>query len=137
MKSSISMKPWDSPHNLSLLPLMPDVFKTGLDQPGTFMTRIQRFAGRNTIDPNQKIKLNQITDGTSNTIFAAVVAPEKAVPWTKPDDIEFNDADDWSTVGHLEVMEAVLADASVSQFRYEKELGVQWNWAWALSINWY
>jgi hypothetical protein len=31
--------------------------------------------------------LRQITDGTSNTIFAVEANPKAAVPWTKPDDL--------------------------------------------------
>src|SRR5690606_33001411 len=34
--------------------------------------------------------LKEITDGTSNTIMAIEVAPERAVVWTRPDDWQVN-----------------------------------------------
>ena len=106
-------EPWDSPHNLSLLPLMPSIFKTATQEPFSTTTRLQRFQGRSTIDPKQLIKFSSITDGTSNTILAALSAPEKAVPWTKPADMEFSDTSGWEALGRNVLHTAVvMADGS-------------------------
>ena len=53
-------EPWDSPHNLGLLPLMPDIYKIS-NKAGDYTTRMQRFSGPGTLDPKQKIGFNQIT----------------------------------------------------------------------------
>lgn len=117
-------EPWDSPHNLSLLPLMPDVFRSAGSSLSDFTTRIQRFSGLNTIDPKQKLRFAHVTDGLSNTIFAGVVGEEKAVPWTKPDDIEYGSRADWSVIGNTEFMPALLGDGSVISLHYVPDLGV-------------
>ncbi|MFO0940711.1 MAG: Ig-like domain-containing protein [Pirellulales bacterium] len=92
-------EPWDSPHNLSLLPQMPSVYKTSFDVPYSYNTRIQRFTGPNTVDPMKRIKSTNVPDGTSETVLIAVTAPEDAVPWTKPDDIDYATGQSWSSLG--------------------------------------
>jgi Protein of unknown function (DUF1559)/Dockerin type I domain len=109
-------EPWDSSHNLSLLPLMPSIFKTATDTPSSTTTRVQRFQGRNTIDPKQRMRLADITDGNSNTVLAGLSAPEKAVPWTKPADMEFSDVDGWEVLGrNVRHTPVVMADGYVKE----------------------
>jgi hypothetical protein len=48
--------------------------------------------GKDTMFPGAKgIRVADVTDGLSNTIMIVEVSDSKAVPWTKPDDFEFND----------------------------------------------
>lgn len=81
---------WDSPHNKKLIEKMPQILvvpnarlKPGatsyfvLDGPETIMT-----------STGEGTKVSQITDGTVNTIL--VVEAKRDIPWTKPDDIEFD-----------------------------------------------
>ena len=41
-------------------------------------------------DGKEGVKLLSFTDGTSRTIAVVEVAPDKAVPWTKPEDWELD-----------------------------------------------
>jgi prepilin-type processing-associated H-X9-DG protein len=83
-------EPWDSEHNKKLIPRMPSVYvnpnfaeegKTlflGVAGPG------QLFEGP------EGVTLRQIRDGSSNTIMVVEADPERAVVWTKPDDLEID-----------------------------------------------
>ncbi len=113
---------WDSPHNLSLLPLMPDVFKTGHDLPGSYSTRIQRFSGPGTLDPRQRLRFSSVTDGLNNTFLVAVTDPEKAVPWTKPDDIDYLGGEGWSSLGRdVQLIATAIGDGSVAWFKRQDD----------------
>jgi len=85
-------EPWDSEHNKAVLDKhpMPNVYMLeGVNKKGDKETYLQAPIGKDTIfDPIQGTKLTSITDGTSNTIL--VVFGTKAVPWTKPDDLEID-----------------------------------------------
>jgi len=81
---------WDSPHNKPLIARMPQVFACPNE------SRTLRKSGKTTyLTPRGKatiftggdgIKINEITDGTSNTILVVDASDELAVIWTKPDD---------------------------------------------------
>ncbi|HKI19378.1 MAG TPA: DUF1559 domain-containing protein, partial [Isosphaeraceae bacterium] len=85
-------EPWDSPHNKALISRMPAVYScpSGSRAPAregktTYLTP----RGPATIFPGATpIKLQDITDGTSNTIFVVDASDSAAVIWTKPDDWE-------------------------------------------------
>jgi hypothetical protein len=93
-------EPWDSPHNLRLLPLIPKVYQRAGEKPdGRGLTHYQvpvgkslifdeAYPGARTVPPTLRLGrgLFQITDGTSNTIM--VVTAKDGVPWTKPEDFE-------------------------------------------------
>ncbi len=85
-------EPWDSPHNKALIPLMPKTYACPAAAPAlaaegktTYLTP----RGPGTIFPGPEgVKLQDITDGTSNTIFVVETTDEVAVTWTRPDDWE-------------------------------------------------
>lgn len=86
-------EPWDSEHNLKLLPRMPQTYAAPwtkyVDVPPSH-TVIKVFVGPGTaFEPGTKLKLNQgdFPDGTSNTLLVAEAGDP--VPWSKPDDIPF------------------------------------------------
>jgi hypothetical protein len=85
-------EPWDSEHNKKLIERMPKVYRSPASNAAPGMTNYLTVRGPKTAFPGDKgVKISEITDGTSNTIMAVEVSDNKAVIWTKPDDIEFNE----------------------------------------------
>ncbi|NLX56953.1 MAG: DUF1559 domain-containing protein [Planctomycetaceae bacterium] len=86
-------EPWDSEHNQKLIALMPPVFADPAAslQPG--MTTYLVPIGEGTVfGTGESLKLNEIRDGTSNTIMVVNVMPDRAVVWTKPADLAVTEA---------------------------------------------
>ena len=117
---------WDSPHNMTLLEKMPDIYgartfgdlSRGDIKPGytTFLAPM----GEDTAFGGTKATLfSHITDGTSNTVVLVEVKPELAVPWTAPDDYVFDPATPGSglQIGPDGKFLAALADGSVLELR--------------------
>jgi hypothetical protein len=109
-------EPWDSEHNKKLLAKMPKVYAIpGKNKPGDTDTHYRVFAGNGAgFDWVMGGKIQNITDGTSNTFLCATA--EHAVPWTKPDEIEFDPEKDMTKLIGLVVngrMQVVMFDGSV------------------------
>jgi hypothetical protein len=84
-------EPWDSDHNKKLLARMPKVYSIpGLTKPGGTDTHYRVFVGNGAgFDWLRGMRFpNDFPDGTSNTLLCVTAAT--AVPWTKPDDLEFD-----------------------------------------------
>jgi hypothetical protein len=78
-------EPWDSPHNLALLPKMPRTFEHfhGRVAPQPHTTYYRVFVGPGTaFEGPVGMSLNDFPDGKSDTIL--VVEAAEAVPWTQP-----------------------------------------------------
>ena len=90
-------EPWDSPHNLPLAAKMPAIYAApaaGSALAAEGKTTYQTLRGPGTMFPGGKgIKLDEITDGTSNTIMVAEVQPNRAVVWTQPSDFDMPPSD--------------------------------------------
>lgn len=92
-------EPWDSEHNRKLIDQMPELFA---DPDPTIRAAIGD-KGRTTyvvpVDEDllfgskEGLTFKEMIDGTSNTILAVEVVPERAVVWTKPADWEVDLAD--------------------------------------------
>jgi hypothetical protein len=87
-------EPWDSAHNLTLLPRMPKLY--GVPEGARierraepFTTYIQVFVGKGTAfeGPRGLRRPDDFPDGCSNT--ALVVEAGDAIPWTKPVDVAY------------------------------------------------
>lgn len=100
-------EPWDSPHNLALLPLMPDIFRSSGDATDSVTTRVMHFEGADAPFPGieesdpRGPQFSQITDGTSRTLMLIEAGPEAATPWTKPGDLPLDDNNPFSPLGDL------------------------------------
>lgn len=84
-------EPWDSPHNKELLKELPDVYRDPQDPLDSTNTRFVVLTGPGTPFAGQYgPSIRDMRDGTSNTVLALVAGDDKAVPWTKPEDIAFD-----------------------------------------------
>jgi hypothetical protein len=97
-------EPWDSEHNLKLVERMPAVYG---DPAAPYLaarglTTVQVFTGKDTLFPvpDRNPQMATISDGLSRTLAIVEAMPDKAVPWTKPDDIEFNPEEPLAGVGN-------------------------------------
>jgi prepilin-type processing-associated H-X9-DG protein len=84
-------EPWDSAHNIKLIQQIPPVYvhpaaKGKHEFPST---HYQVFVGNNAaFELKRSLRFADFTDGLSNTIWLADA--EKAVPWTKPEDLNYD-----------------------------------------------
>jgi prepilin-type processing-associated H-X9-DG protein len=123
-------EPWDSPHNLTLLPEMNKVYASvGEQPPEPYMTFIQAFVGPGAaFEGDTGLRLpDDFPDGTSSTFL--VVEAGEAVPWSKPVDLVYDPAGALPSLGGvfrggnllsgshmLNGFNAVFADGSVRTF---------------------
>lgn len=84
-------EPWDSPHNIKLVDQMPLVFADS----SADLAELKRAGKTRFVMPygescffsgTEGTTLDQILDGSSNTIAVVTVVPDAAVIWTKPGD---------------------------------------------------
>lgn len=83
-------EPWDSEHNRKLIDKMPKTLASplaGLMEPGKTTYLVPTAVGT-AFGGKEGIKFQEITDGTSNTIMIVEASPERAVVWTRPDDLK-------------------------------------------------
>jgi hypothetical protein len=81
-------EPWDSEHNKKLIVKMPKIYTPLRGKAKAGETFYQSFQGENTALITGGGKFAQFTDGLTPTFL--VTEADKAIIWTKPDDIEFD-----------------------------------------------
>ncbi|HEV3299226.1 MAG TPA: DUF1559 domain-containing protein [Planctomycetaceae bacterium] len=87
---------WDSPNNLPLMAQMPDIYRAVEDPPNTKTTRILAVeipeappAGPGGGQPPMRRSgQRRFSDRMNPTILLALTGADRAVSWTKPDDLE-------------------------------------------------
>lgn len=128
-------EPWDSPHNLQLLPEMPMVFApTGAVEAPPHSTFLQVFVGKGTaFEQGGFVMPDDFPDGTANTLV--VVEAGIPVPWTKPADLPYDKDQPLPELGgvfkrqigfsikpaRIHGLHTLLADGSVRFFPGEPE----------------
>ncbi len=121
-------EPWDSEHNRTLLPRMPQIYAPVKGVPRPNSTYYQVFTGPNApFQADQPAQLKaSFTDGLSNTFL--VVEASDAVDWTRPADLPFNRNGGLPRIGGTlfgDGFNAALADGSVrviQRNRYNDDL---------------
>jgi hypothetical protein len=114
-------EPWDSPHNKNLQTMMPMVFHHPLhpQENAQGLTYFRVFTGNHTAFPPGKLSRipADFPDGTSNTIL--IVEAADPVPWTKPDELEYDSDKPLPRLGghYAQGTSVALADGSVIMLR--------------------
>jgi prepilin-type processing-associated H-X9-DG protein len=109
-------EPWDSEHNKPLLDQMPGVFQDPRRPRGNTTNYLAIVGKGLAFEPdNRALKIQEFTDGTSNTLLVVQVNDDKAVPWTKPDDLEVDMKKPLEGLGEAEPngFSALFADGHV------------------------
>jgi hypothetical protein len=109
-------EPWDSPHNLELLELMPQLYRNpSADTPPGWTSYLAPSGPGGIFEGAEGTRFSQITDGTSNTLLVLEVNPEAGTWWTAPDDLEFDLDNPMEGLGsaHPGGFLAAMADGSV------------------------
>jgi len=122
-------EPWDSPHNILLLPRMPEIYvcpsspippSEGITLyvaaagPGMFFDAPEPIPGTAMIG----VPLSAIHDGTSNTILVLESGRNNGVPWTSPQEltVDIDEAIDGlreAQTNHAGVRMTLFGDGSV------------------------
>ncbi|WP_253158488.1 DUF1559 family PulG-like putative transporter [Stieleria tagensis] len=91
-------EPWDSPHNKLLIDQMPEIYASIPHTPKTTelaagMTTLLAPQGTDcALGVDGAERFRSLIDGLSNTIFVVESDPSRAVPWTAPDDFQYDPA---------------------------------------------
>ena len=123
--------PWDDPKNRKVLEKMPAVYRDPVygERAGHF-THVAVITGPGTAFPSEGFamkdkklppfggpgttRIRNVRDGTSLTIFAGSVSPDRKIPWTKPEDVAFKP--DFKKLGHAESFAAPHQGAGLFLF---------------------
>jgi hypothetical protein len=115
-------EPWDSEHNKKLIPRMPGSFRcpsSKTKDPGrtTYLAPV----GKNTMftGDSKQLRVSDVTDGLSNTIFIVDAADDNARIWTKPEDLNYDPEKPLAglTGHHPGIFASVFGDGSVHLLR--------------------
>lgn len=96
-------EPWDSDHNKALIPRMPKVYVSPNANAAGSKTSYLAVVGKECLfdGTDKAVGLRNVTDGTSKTIAIVEADADKAVEWTKPDDLHFDANNPTAGLGHF------------------------------------
>ncbi len=122
-------EPWDSPHNRQFLDQMPAVFRSPTQERSANTTYYRVFVGPGTAFERDGMRLIDMYNGTANVI--GVIEAGEAVPWTKPDELEYRPDEPLPPLGGIfrseswldrrrdkrDLIQAAMMDGSVLRFQ--------------------
>ena len=120
-------EPWNSPHNIKLVEQMPPIYA----DPSREMAHLAKVGRTRCVAPFgesmmfhgvEGTKFSSVTDGSSNTIAIAYVAPETAVTWTQPVDWDVDLEDPKKGLFGEKQSEAVMSLADGSTFTFKSDM---------------
>ena len=93
-------EPWDSPHNQGLLAQIPAIYQSPerFDENTNYLVPLGSTAAFQGV---QGKATNRWEDGVANVLILLEVDDDRAVPWTAPNDWEFNPASPLQGLGQL------------------------------------
>ena len=109
-------EPWDSEHNIKLLERMPAIYEANGIPTEPFHTIYQVPSGEGMLfDGTEGPRFRDVIDGTSNTIAVFESSADKAVAWSKPEDVEIDMRDPSTVMGKERpgIFQVGMADGSV------------------------
>jgi hypothetical protein len=120
-------EPWDSPQNLALAERMPSIYACPSLTGGTgWETGYQVVVGPKPglgvlgtlFEWDRGVEIREVLDGTSNTVM--IVETNRLIPWTKPDDLQFEQDSPLPQFGsrHEGGFHAVFADGSTRYLKH-------------------
>lgn len=123
-------EPWDSEHNKKLIAQMPKAFRSprqadALKHKTTYLAPL----GKGLMwDEPKGLKIFQVTDGLSNTIGLVEADDDRAVTWTKPEDMTIDAKNPiLGLLGHYtDGFHAAFADGSVRFIKKSIEAKMLW-----------
>jgi hypothetical protein len=102
-------EPWDSQHNAALVERMPAAYRSHDELPAG-KTSFAVFVGEEApFGDEQGIRMVDVWDGPENTIMVVEAGPDKAIPWTKPEDLPYDAENPVAAVGHSELARFLAA----------------------------
>jgi len=107
---------WDSDHNKKLIAEIPPVFACPARDLGEGKTTYRVPNGEHGfLNGSERVRLRDITDGTSNTIMIVDASHENAVIWTKPGSFEIDPKEPRAGLDgdHEKLFYAAFGDGSV------------------------
>ncbi len=117
---------WDSPHNIKLLPKMPEIYLPTADINETtelkpYHTTYVAPIGKKTVfGQSEPMQFRNITDGTSNTVAFVELKREHGIPWTSPEEYPFDEANPTAKLRDYNGKSVIaMFDGSVTNLRLD------------------
>ena len=120
-------EPWDSQHNMKLIPAMPKIYRNPSSTAQVNKTTYLAPVGKGTAFEGRKgPKSSDFTDGASNTIMLVEANDDRAVIWTRPDDWQYDPRQALSGLGeaHPGRFLVLFADGHVQFLSKDIDLNV-------------
>jgi hypothetical protein len=96
-------EPWDSEHNRALIPQMPAALQNPNLTLGPGLTNYLAIVGKPCMFDGtaEGRRFRNVVDGLSHTVAIVEADAAQAVPWTKPDDLNYDAQAPATGLGHL------------------------------------